>query len=118
MRFDSPEFRVKVGLAEMLKGGVIMDVTDASQASIAEEAGAAAVMALAAEWLRPRLNELTEPGVENRILQVIQLGIAVAFVSVVYFAAAWMLRIPEATRLLRTIDRRAQQLTRRDRGRR
>ena len=46
MRFDSPEFRVKVGLAEMLKGGVIMDVTDASQASIAEEAGAAAVMAL------------------------------------------------------------------------
>ncbi len=36
----------KVGLAEMLKGGVIMDVTDASQAKIAEEAGAAAVMAL------------------------------------------------------------------------
>jgi pyridoxal 5'-phosphate synthase pdxS subunit len=36
----------KVGLAEMLKGGVIMDVTDAAQARIAEEAGAAAVMAL------------------------------------------------------------------------
>jgi pyridoxal 5'-phosphate synthase pdxS subunit len=46
MSFASPEFRVKVGLAEMLKGGVIMDVTDASQARIAEEAGAAAVMAL------------------------------------------------------------------------
>jgi pyridoxal 5'-phosphate synthase pdxS subunit len=39
-------FRVKVGLAEMLKGGVIMDVTNAEQARIAEEAGAVAVMAL------------------------------------------------------------------------
>jgi len=39
-------FRVKVGLAEMLKGGVIMDVTNAEQALIAEKAGAAAVMAL------------------------------------------------------------------------
>ncbi len=37
---------LKTGLAEMLKGGVIMDVTDASQARIAEEAGAVAVMAL------------------------------------------------------------------------
>ncbi|MCE5311035.1 MAG: pyridoxal 5'-phosphate synthase lyase subunit PdxS [Acidobacteriales bacterium] len=40
------DFRVKVGLAEMLKGGVIMDVTNAEQAVIAEKAGAAAVMAL------------------------------------------------------------------------
>ena len=39
-------FATKVGLAEMLKGGVIMDVVDAEQAKIAEEAGAAAVMAL------------------------------------------------------------------------
>jgi pyridoxal 5'-phosphate synthase pdxS subunit len=39
-------FRVKVGLAEMLKGGVIMDVVNAEQAKIAESAGAAAVMAL------------------------------------------------------------------------
>jgi pyridoxal 5'-phosphate synthase pdxS subunit len=39
-------FRVKTGLAEMLKGGVIMDVTSAEQAKIAEEAGACAVMAL------------------------------------------------------------------------
>jgi pyridoxal 5'-phosphate synthase pdxS subunit len=38
--------RVKSGLAEMLKGGVIMDVVDAEQARIAEEAGAVAVMAL------------------------------------------------------------------------
>lgn len=39
-------FRVKSGLAEMLKGGVIMDVTTPEQAKIAEEAGACAVMAL------------------------------------------------------------------------
>src|SRR5919206_4616675 len=39
-------FRVKVGLAEMLKGGVIMDVTNAEQALIAEKAGATSVMAL------------------------------------------------------------------------
>jgi pyridoxal 5'-phosphate synthase pdxS subunit len=40
------KFRVKVGLAEMLKGGVIMDVVTAEQAKVAEQAGAAAVMAL------------------------------------------------------------------------
>jgi pyridoxal 5'-phosphate synthase pdxS subunit len=40
------QWRVKVGLAEMLKGGVIMDVTNAEQARIAEQAGACAVMAL------------------------------------------------------------------------
>ncbi|MEW6052031.1 MAG: pyridoxal 5'-phosphate synthase lyase subunit PdxS [Candidatus Zixiibacteriota bacterium] len=45
-RFDDPQYKVKVGLAEMLKGGVIMDVTSAEQARIAEQAGAAAVMAL------------------------------------------------------------------------
>jgi len=39
-------FQVKSGLAQMLKGGVIMDVTNAEQARIAEEAGACAVMAL------------------------------------------------------------------------
>ncbi|KAJ5608801.1 hypothetical protein N7528_009368 [Penicillium herquei] len=40
------DFTVKAGLAQMLKGGVIMDVVNAEQARIAEEAGAAAVMAL------------------------------------------------------------------------
>jgi pyridoxal 5'-phosphate synthase pdxS subunit len=40
------QWRVKVGLAEMLKGGVIMDVTNAEQARIAEQSGACAVMAL------------------------------------------------------------------------
>src|SRR6187200_3379503 len=49
MSGQTPEYgtlRVKTGLAEMLKGGVIMDVVDAEQARIAEEAGACAVMAL------------------------------------------------------------------------
>ncbi len=43
---DEATFRVKSGLAEMLKGGVIMDVVSPEQAKIAEDAGAAAVMAL------------------------------------------------------------------------
>src|SRR5947199_3411353 len=49
-QFDTPRdeatFTVKAGLAEMLKGGVIMDVVTPEQAKIAEDAGAAAVMAL------------------------------------------------------------------------
>jgi pyridoxal 5'-phosphate synthase pdxS subunit len=43
---ESGTLRLKTGLAEMLKGGVIMDVTNAEQAKIAEDAGAVAVMAL------------------------------------------------------------------------
>jgi pyridoxal 5'-phosphate synthase pdxS subunit len=45
-RAGAEAFELKVGLAEMLKGGVIMDVTTPEQAKIAEDAGAAAVMAL------------------------------------------------------------------------
>jgi len=45
-RTGAQSFEIKVGLAEMLKGGVIMDVTNPEQAKIAEDAGAAAVMAL------------------------------------------------------------------------
>jgi pyridoxal 5'-phosphate synthase pdxS subunit len=45
-RTGAESFELKVGLAEMLKGGVIMDVTDVDQAKIAEQAGACAVMAL------------------------------------------------------------------------
>jgi len=45
-QINKDDFVVKVGLAEMLKGGAIMDVTNADQAKIAEDAGACAVMAL------------------------------------------------------------------------
>src|ERR1700691_4548656 len=44
--FQDEQFRLNVGLAEMLKGGVIMDVVNAEQAVIAQRAGAVAVMAL------------------------------------------------------------------------
>ena len=43
---NDPVMKTKVGLAEMLKGGVIMDVISLEQAKIAEDAGAVAVMAL------------------------------------------------------------------------
>jgi len=43
---ENTELRLKIGLADMLKGGVIMDVTNAEQAKIAEDAGAISVMAL------------------------------------------------------------------------
>jgi pyridoxal 5'-phosphate synthase pdxS subunit len=46
MTEGSDQLRVKVGFADQLKGGVIMDVTSAEQAQIAEDAGAVAVMAL------------------------------------------------------------------------
>jgi pyridoxal 5'-phosphate synthase pdxS subunit len=46
MILNDEQYRLKVGLAEMLKGGVIMDVVNAEQALIAEKAGACAVMAL------------------------------------------------------------------------
>jgi pyridoxal 5'-phosphate synthase pdxS subunit len=46
VNYLNEQFRLKVGLAEMLKGGVIMDVVNAEQAVIAEKAGASAVMAL------------------------------------------------------------------------
>ncbi len=46
MNFDDKEYRIRVGLSEMLKGGVIMDVTSPEQAKIAEQSGAVAVMAL------------------------------------------------------------------------
>ena len=45
-RTDAKSYQIKVGLAEMMKGGVIMDVTTPDQAKLAEDSGAAAVMAL------------------------------------------------------------------------
>jgi putative peptidoglycan lipid II flippase len=74
---------------------------------------ATAIMAGAAEVIRPRLEELTVPGEASRIVQVFQLGIAMLLVASIYFAAAWLLRLPESTRLLSAIDRRLQRLTRR-----
>ena len=52
MTTETGTWRVKAGLAQMLKGGVIMDVVTAEQAKIAEDAGACAVMALGASPFR------------------------------------------------------------------
>lgn len=76
---------------------------------------ATAVMAAAAETVRPRLEELTIPGATNRFVQVMQLGIAVSLVAAVYFAAAWFFRIPETTRAISAVDRRLHRLTHRSR---
>src|SRR6185503_19616252 len=75
---SGPEsFRLKVGLAEMLKGGVIMDVMTPDQARIAEEAGAAAVMAL--ERIPSRIRR--EGGVarmsDPKLIQEIQAAVSI-----------------------------------------
>ena len=74
---------------------------------------ATAAMAAAAELIRPELDELTIPGTANRFVQIIQLGIAVSLVAAVFFAAAWLLRIPETTRAFSAMDRRLRRATRR-----
>ncbi len=71
------QFRLKVGLAEMLKGGVIMDVMTPDHARIAEEAGAAAVMAL--ERIPARIRR--EGGVarmsDPRLIKDIESGVSI-----------------------------------------
>jgi len=71
------QFRLKVGLAEMLKGGVIMDVMTPDQARIAEEAGAVAVMAL--ERIPARIRR--EGGVarmsDPRLIREIEAGVSI-----------------------------------------
>ena len=68
-------FKLKVGLAEMLKGGVIMDVTNSEQAIIAEKSGAVAVMALEkipADIRRDGgIARMTNPKIINEIKEVV-----------------------------------------------
>jgi pyridoxal 5'-phosphate synthase pdxS subunit len=87
--------RLKTGLAEMLKGGVIMDVTNADQSRIAEEAGAVAVMALE----RVPADIRKEGGVARmasiRKIQEIQEAVSIpvmAKVRIGHFAEAQMLQ--------------------------
>src|SRR5215471_5240228 len=65
------QFRLKVGLAEMLKGGVIMDVMTPDQARIAEEAGAAAVMARMSD---PKLIKEIEAAVSIPVMAKCRIG--------------------------------------------
>jgi pyridoxal 5'-phosphate synthase pdxS subunit len=87
-------YRHKVGLAEMLKGGVIMDVTDAKQAKIAEEAGAVAVMAL--ERIPSDIRKdggiarMSQPGMIAEIQKTVSIPV-MAKVRIGHFAEAQIL---------------------------
>ena len=76
---QADQFRLKVGLAEMLKGGVIMDVMNAEQAEIAQEAGASAVMAL--ERIPSRIRRdggvarMSDPTMIQRIQSVVDIPV-------------------------------------------
>ncbi len=88
-------FRVKRGLAEMLKGGVIMDVTTAEQAQIAEEAGAVAVMALERVPADIRaaggVARMANPGVIKQIQEAVTIPV-MAKARIGHFAEAQVLQ--------------------------
>jgi pyridoxal 5'-phosphate synthase pdxS subunit len=92
---DTPEYRVKIGLAEMLKGGVIMDVTTAEQARIAEAAGACAVMALERVPADIRkmggIARMASPQIIYEIMQTVSIPV-MAKVRVGHFVEAQMLQ--------------------------
>ena len=87
--------RVKSGLAEMLKGGVIMDVVDAEQARIAEEAGAVAVMALervpADIRAQGGVARMSDPGMIRRIQEAVTIPV-MAKCRIGHFAEAQILQ--------------------------
>ena len=76
---SAPNFKVKSGLAKMLKGGVIMDVVNASQARIAEEAGACAVMALervpADIRAQGGVARMSDPGMIKEIMETVTIPV-------------------------------------------
>src|ERR1700722_10046965 len=92
------QWRVKVGLAEMLKGGVIMDVTNADQARIAEEAGACAVMALerVPSDIRKEggVARMASPRVIREIMEAVSIPV-MAKVRIGHFAEAQVLEALE-----------------------
>ncbi|KAJ1719054.1 Pyridoxal 5'-phosphate synthase subunit snz1 [Coemansia erecta] len=84
-------FKVKTGLAQMLKGGVIMDVVNAEQARIAEEAGACAVMALErvpADIRRDGgVSRMSDPKMINEIIEAVTIPV-MAKVRIGHFVEA------------------------------
>ena len=89
------EYRLKVGLAEMLKGGVIMDVTTPEQATIAEEAGAVAVMALERIPADIRAHggvaRMSDPTVIRKIMEAVSIPV-MAKCRIGHFAEAQVLQ--------------------------
>jgi len=92
------QWRVKVGLAEMLKGGVIMDVTTPEQAKIAEDAGACAVMALERVPADIRkeggVARMASPKIIRDIMAVVSIPV-MAKVRIGHFAEAQVLQALE-----------------------
>jgi pyridoxal 5'-phosphate synthase pdxS subunit len=95
---NNKSWRVKVGLAEMLKGGVIMDVTNAEQAKIAEDAGACAVMALerVPSDIRKEggVARMAAPKIIRDIMEVVSIPV-MAKVRIGHFAEAQVLQALE-----------------------
>jgi len=89
-------WRTKVGLAEMLKGGVIMDVTNAEQAKIAEDAGATAVMALERVPADIRkeggVARMADPNVILAIMEVVSIPV-MAKARIGHFVEAQVLQV-------------------------
>jgi pyridoxal 5'-phosphate synthase pdxS subunit len=86
--------RLKTGLAEMLKGGVIMDVTDADQARVAEDAGAVAVMALERVPADIRKDggvaRMSDPAIIEKIMKAVSIPV-MAKCRIGHFAEAQVL---------------------------
>ncbi len=91
---DTSTWRTKVGLAEMLKGGVIMDVVDAEQAKIAEDAGAVSVMALERVPSDIRRDggvaRMSDPAMIQRIMDTVTIPV-MAKIRIGHFAEAQIL---------------------------
>src|ERR1041385_8280884 len=98
MNFLNEQFRLKVGLAEMLKGGVIMDVVNAEQAVIAENAGACAVMALERVPADIRRDggvaRMSDPGMIREIQEAVSIPV-MAKCRIGHFAEAQILQALE-----------------------
>src|SRR5690348_11730226 len=95
MSFPGTGLRLKVGLAEMLKGGVIMDVMNVEQARIAEEAGAASVMALERVPAMIRAEggvaRMARPGLIKQIIKAVSIPV-MAKARIGHFAEAQVLQ--------------------------
>jgi pyridoxal 5'-phosphate synthase pdxS subunit len=95
---DTGTMRVKSGLAEMLKGGVIMDVVDAEQARVAEEAGAVSVMALervpADIRAQGGVARMSDPGMIKEIQEAVSIPV-MAKCRIGHFAEAQILQALE-----------------------
>lgn len=92
---EKGSFEVRIGLAEMLKGGVIMDVTNAEQAKIAEDAGAVAVMALERIPSDIRktggVSRMTDPAIIQQIKKTVSIPV-MAKCRIGHFAEAQILQ--------------------------